>query len=533
MRRTLAAYATLLTSLIACTEQPTTAPREETLLARAAASDPTPGAITLEEIGGFPGGGLGAAEITAFDHVSRRLFVVNGALGTADVLDVKDPSNPVKVGTISVTQFGSGANSVAAENGVVALAVQAHTKTDPGTVAFYRATTLELISSVTVGALPDMVTFSPSGKELLVANEGEPNDDYTVDPEGSVSIIDVHDINHPTVRTAGLGAYIGQEASLRAAGVRIFGPGANAARDLEPEYIAVSPDGATAYVALQENNALALVNIATATVTGIVPLGYKNHLTPGQGLDPSDRDGAALIGRWPVFGMYMPDGIAAYQSGGQTYIVTANEGDARDYDGFAEEERAGDLPLSAALDARCGPPPARCSDDDKLGRLTVTTTLGLNPETGEYDELYVFGARSFSIWTPAGQRVWDSGEEFERRTMNVAQANFNASHDNNGFDNRSDNKGPEPEGITLGRLGAKTFAFIGLERIGGVMVYDVTNPFAPSFVTYANTRSGNSGDRGPEGLAFVPANRSPNQQPLLIVGNEISGTTTIFRINLQ
>jgi YVTN family beta-propeller protein len=494
-------------------------------------SDPTPATISLSKIATVDGGGAGAAEITAFDAVSKRLFVVNGALGTVDVFDLRDPAAPERVGTLSVAQFGASANSVATHRGVVAIAIDAQTKTDPGTVAFYRATTLQLISSVTVGALPDMLTFTPDGRTVLVANEGEPNDAYTVDPQGSVSVIDVSNVNRPSVRTADFRAYDGQAAALRQQGVRIFGPGATVSQDLEPEYVAVAADGRTAYVTLQENNALAVVDVASATVTRVVPLGYKNHAAPGNGLDASDRDDRVNIRPWPVLGMYQPDAIAAYTVGGQTYLVTANEGDARDYAGFSEEERVGNrLEPAVFTAALCGGP---CAGNANLGRLNVTNTLGRNPATGRFEALYAFGARSVSIWTASGDRVWDSGDELEQRTASLTAAPFNASHSDAAFDSRSDNKGPEPEGVALGRLGEKTFAFVGLERIGGVAVYDVSTPQAPRFVTYVNTRQGLGGDLGPEGVAFVSAVDSPSKRPLLIVGNEVSGTTAIFQIDLH
>ncbi|HZF67909.1 MAG TPA: choice-of-anchor I family protein [Gemmatirosa sp.] len=499
---------------------------------RAPASDPTPTGLELVKVGTWNGGGPQAAEITAFDPVSKRLFVVNGALGTVDVLDLRDPSAPTRVATLSVAPYGVTANSVAAHRGVVAVAVEAADRTSPGTVVFYRATTLKPVSSVTVGALPDMLTFTPSGRHVVVANEGEPNATYTVDPEGSVSIIDVSNVNRPTVRTATFTAFNGQAAALRAAGVRIFGPGASVAQDLEPEYVAVAEDGRTAWVTLQENNALAVVDLASATVTKIAPLGYKSHEGAGRGLDVSDRDNAIRIRPWPVLGMYQPDAIAAYSAGGQTYLVTANEGDARDYPaaGFSEEERVGGLLEPAVFTpARCGGP---CAGNANLGRLTVTRTLGKNAQ-GRYAQLYAFGARSISVWNAAGQQVWDSGDELEQRTAQALPMLFNAGHEDPTFDSRSDNKGPEPEGVVLGRLGAKTFAFVGLERVGGVIVYDVTTPAAPSFVTYVNTRAGAGGDLGPEGLTFVRATDSPSKRPLLIVGHEVSGTTAIFEIVLR
>lgn len=497
---------------------------------------PTPTTISLTRIGGFTGGGVGAAEITAYDSASKRLFVVNGALGSVDVLDISTPATPSKVGSIT---FTGSANSVDVRGGVVAVAVEGVVRTDNGRVAFYQASNLQLLSSVEVGPVPDMLAFSPNGRLVVVANEGEPSPTYAIDPEGSVSIIDVTTIAAPTVRTASFTQFNGQEAALRASGIRIYGPNnASASRDFEPEYVAFSADSRTAWVALQENNAIATVDLTAGTVTGVRALGFKDHSRAGNGLDVSDRDsptgtGSVNIRTWPgLFGMYQPDAMAAYTSNGVTYLVTANEGDSRDWPpGLVEEARVSTLTLNPTVftDAACGGP---CRDNARLGRLTVTTQLGRNATTGQYDGLYVLGGRSFSIWNAqTGVQVWDSGDQFEQRTTSLPNVLFNASNSGNAFDDRSDNKGPEPEGIALATLGSKTFAFIGLERVGGVMVYDITNPTAPVFVTYANGRTGDSGDLGPEGLHYIPASRSPNNQALLIVGNEISGTTAIFQIN--
>ncbi|MEN9419663.1 MAG: hypothetical protein RI988_3284 [Pseudomonadota bacterium] len=513
------------------------------------AVEATPVSLSLEKIGGFNGGAVGAAEITAYDATTQRLFVVNGANGTVDVLDLKDPRNPSRVGTISVSALGASANSVAVHDGLVAVAIEASPKTNPGVVAFYDARDLRLLSQVSVGALPDMLVFTPDGLTVLVANEGEPSG-YGVagaaDPEGSVSVITVNRGGAPTVRTADFRAFNGRETELRAQGVRIFGPGATVAQDLEPEYIALSEDGRTAYVTLQENNAVAVVDVATARVLDVRGLGFKDHNVAGAGLDASDEDGgtntnsgtpAIKIRPYPVKGMYLPDAIAAYTVDGQTYLVTANEGDARaDWPGFNEETRVR-AHCTAGLDPSVFPDAANLILDSNLGRLRITASpngsvTGKNA-AGQCTELYAFGARSFSIWNAGVARVYDSGDQLEQRTQALANVKFNASHDNDTLDSRSPSKGPEPEGVVLGRIGTKTYAFIGLERVGGVMVYDVTDPRALAYVTYLNTRNGTSGDTGPEGLAFVPAGKSPNGKPLLIVGNEVSGTTAIFQVNVS
>ena len=213
------------------------------------------------------------AEIVAHDPASQRLFVTTG--DTVEIIDISDPANPTKVKDIEIA--GGGSNSVAVNNGIVAIAVEADTKQDNGVVEFYNADGI-LQASVTVGALPDMLTFTPDGNKDIVANEGEPNDDYDVDPEGSISIIDISGgITSATVMTADFTAFNDRKQELIEKGVRIYGPDATVAQDLEPEYIAVSPDGSTAFVTLQENNAVAVVDIETATVTEVLPLGYKDH----------------------------------------------------------------------------------------------------------------------------------------------------------------------------------------------------------------------------------------------------------------
>jgi hypothetical protein len=479
---------------------------------------------------------VGAAEIVAHDPRTQRLFVVNASASSVDVLSILDPANPVKVATIDATAIGASANSVAVSRGIVAVAIEAADKQANGKVAFYRATDFKRLKIVEVGALPDMVTFTPNGQFALVANEGEPNDGYDVDPEGSVSIIDLRrGVHNATVRTADFKRYIGKEDWLRARGVRIFGPNANAAQDLEPEYITVSADSATAWVALQENNALAVVDIRRARVEDILPLGFKDHSKPGNELDASNRDDSINIASWPVFGMYQPDTIASYKVRGLTYIVTANEGDARDYAGFSEEERIGDLDLDPVV----FPDAEDLQKNANLGRLNSTTTLGDADGDGEYEELYAYGARSFSIWNTRGKLVFDSGSDLERIIADRIPDYFNSnSDDNDSFDSRSDDKGPEPEALAIGEISGRWYAFVGLERVGGIMVYDITDPHKVVFQDYVNNRdfgeeaeSPAAGDLGPESIVFIPASDSPIRRPLLAVGNEISGTTTLYAVN--
>jgi 2',3'-cyclic-nucleotide 2'-phosphodiesterase/3'-nucleotidase/5'-nucleotidase len=408
---------------------------------------------------------------------------------------------------------------------------------------------------VTVGALPDMLTFTPNGRFVLVANEGEPNSynqPDSVDPDGSVSMIDLRNgiaaLTQSDVTQLGFAAF--NDKSLLAPSIRVYGPNATVAQDLEPEYIAVSNDSRTAWVTLQENNALAVLDLPNKRVTSLIGLGFKDHSVPDNGFDASDRDGHTIaIQARPVLGMYQPDAIAAFVHQGKTYLITANEGDVREWPGLPGSTEAARV-SSLALDAAAFPDGAALKANASLGRLNVTKFNGNTDADPEFEQLYSFGARSFSVWDTAGQLRYDSGSLLERLTAARFPDYFNANHTNNTndqpnpndwtHDSRSDDKGPEPEGVTVAKLFGRQFAFIGLERIGGVVIVDLTHPTAPLFVDYVNTRtfgvpanSAAAEDLGPEGLIVVSEEDSPTGTPLLIVANEVSGTTRIFEIAIK
>jgi len=570
-----------------------------------------------------------AAEIVAFDPESARTFVVNAQQGALDVLSLEDPTNPVKVTTLLAGKHWPDAgaiNSVSVSNGLVAIAVENRTKTSPGRVQIYNAADLAFLGQAKVGSLPDMITFTPDGRHLLTANEGEPNADYSIDPEGSVSVINVENRRQPIASTIDFRAFNrdGERAAELPAQVRVFGnygrtelsitgyrnddqarlmvadtsavkPGmwltiassegdplpyrvarvegntltlttgfdddtevenedtelraflhdgqSSVAQDLEPEYIAVSPDGSKAWVTLQENNAVAVIDLEELRVERILALGTKDHGMPGNELDVSDKDDAINIANWPVLGMYMPDTIKSVTINGEVYYLTSNEGDAREYDGFVEEIRFKDAPLADV--APFNRADVDFSNKKHLGRLLTTLTADTNDD-GELDLPLAYGARSFSIWSSEGRLVADSGSDFEVITAEQLGADFNNDNDENSGDSRSDAKGPEPEAIEVAHIDGRTYAFIGLERTGGIMVYDISNPASPRHVQYLNNRDftyaiedriddGNepawaAGDLGPESILFVSAADAPGDWPLLIVGNEVSGTTTIYEI---
>ena len=488
--------------------------------------------IQISPIGTYASGAFdeSAAEIVKFDEARDRLLVVNGDSNGIDVLDISDPTNPTLVDSIDVAaaigdDFG-GVNSVDVDSsGVIIVAVANADDSANGFVAAF-ASDLSFDQAVTVGVGPDMVTYTPDENTILVANEGEPDGDNN--PEGSISIIDIS-ADTPSVTTLDFSQFNGQEDALREAGV-IIGPDLTAAQAFEPEFIAVSPDGTTARVTLQENNALLVIDLTTNTITGVQPLGTVDFATLNNALDPSNDDTGIVSRNGDVEGLRNPDAIASYEVDGQTYFVIANEGDAADDD----VSRIRDL----TLDPTVFPDAATFQMDENFGRLEVQNTLGDTDGDGDYDALFAIGARSFSILDVDGNIVFDSGNDFEQITAALLPEGFNSTNDDNdSVDNRSDDGGPEPEGVTVGQVGDNTYAFIALERIGGIMVYNVTDPANAFFVDYVNNRDFTADaetaaalDLGPEGLEFISAEASPNGNPLLAVGNEVSGTTTVFEV---
>ena len=672
-------------------------------------------------LGRYTDGRDGACEISAYDSTTAQLFITNSESDSIDIVSIQNPQAPALIGGVDVTLYGGGVNSlVNIGNGYIAAAIEDTNAQAPGKVVFFDINGL-YINEVTVGVLPDMITVTEDKSKVITANEGEPNDDYDVDPLGSVSVIDISggitNVTQADVTTLDFTSYNGQESGLRAQGALIFGkqpiatptdlffseysegsssnkyieiyngtgssvdlsnyvimqnsnggpwdeytdvlsgtladgdvyvianssaspsilaeadltgsgicffngddaralikvigtdtticdfigdfpndPGSgwnvagvtngtqnhtlvrknwvnkgndnwslsagsnvfdsewivypqdsivslgshslvstkhsSVAEDLEPEYVTTDENSATAYVVCQENNAIAIIDLTTLTLDTIVGLGFKDFNLPGNGFDASNQDNGINIQNWPVKGAYQPDAIDYYSVNNTSYLVTANEGDARDYDGYSAEVRMDDL----TFDPTAFPNAVTLQTNDNLGRLKTFTedVIGDTDGDGDVDELYAYGARSFSIWDQDGNLVWDSGDDFEQYIAANHPTFFNC---NDGLasemDDRSDDKGPEPEAVTVGQIGNSYYAFIGLERQGGVMVYDVTDPTTPSFVNFIetyDTTSGTMTDIAPEGLVFVPADESHNGENLLIVSSEVSGTVAIYEL---
>ncbi len=570
-----------------------------------------PRALNIEVVGRFSAGGeeiigKSAAEIVQFHKASQSAFAVNAALNQIEVISLASlptaaVGNPITDTSLSSTDFTfpdsvtvkdanlvdqtlslGVANSIAIYGDMLAIAVEAEVKTAPGAVLFYSLDTMgqgTFVKAVQVGALPDMVTFSPDGTQVLVANEGEPDTDYTLDPEGSISMIAVTDgtpadlaqtinlsddmvFSDDNLDAEDYDTDEERRALLSESGVKFAGPdGTTVAQDLEPEYIAFNHDGSMAYVSLQESNAIGIIDLQDMTIE-VKGLGFKDW--GKYVLDFTNTDEIAKFASVEnLYGMYQPDTIASYTWNGATFILSANEGDSRDWDAYSEEVRVRDIvdpdelnmllstELQMAYDASGG--------RNGLGRLKVTTALGDADNDGTFEALYAYGARSFSIWDQNVNQVFDSGDDFEKISSAVLGNNFNSAHTENAGDNRSDDKGGEPEAIAVGEINGRMYAFIGLERSGDLFTYDVTNPFQVAFVAHNNNRDfstsfeldddldnpcdtnegmdcsevAQSGDLGPESIKFVPAEDSPNGNALLIVGNEVSGTVTVYQVTEQ
>ncbi len=492
-------------------------------------------ALTLNLLSSFSNSvsGANSAEIVTHDPSTQRLYIANSIGGKLDIINFMNPSAPTIIASIPTSTYG-GLNSVAVRNGTVACAFEnGINPQDSGKIVFFNANG-GFLKELKVGAMPDMITFNNAGTKVLTANEGEPNAAYTNDPDGSVSIVDISGgisgLTQSNVTAITFTSYNGTEAALKAQGIRIFGVSGIASKDFEPEYVSVSKDDTKAWVTLQENNAIVEINLLTNTITAIRAMGAKDYTVVANAIDASNLTKGINLSNFPVKGFYQPDAIASYTVGGVNYYITANEGDARAYTGLNEESRFSALNLDPTKFLS----QADLKNNSVLGRLQCTNRNGDTDNDGDIDTVYSYGSRSFSIWNGAtGALVYDSKHDLELITStNSFSVMFNASNTSATPKDRSDDKGPEPEGVAIGTINGNIYAFIALERIGGVMVYDVTNPVAPVFVTYVNNRIllSNGPDRGAEGIIFIPQSQSPNGQHIVIAANEVSSTLSIWGI---
>jgi predicted extracellular nuclease/2',3'-cyclic-nucleotide 2'-phosphodiesterase (5'-nucleotidase family) len=509
--------------------------------------------LNVTRVGSYVSGDSeGGAESIAFDASNDRVYVTNAALDRIDILDLSNPRSPTRTGFIDLVATLPGfdygnVNSVAVRNGLIAVAIQSADGGENGIVALYDGNAGTLIKTLEVGALPDQLTFSPDGSLLIVANEGERYLDLsaeaTVDnAPGTVTVISVPaNAADAVVRnTIGFSALDAFEAQLDALGIKTLDatqitvgsgalsgtltiPDSTVSQDIEPEYVAVSPDGTKAYVTLQEVNAVAVIDLTDAAADkpiSILPLGYVDFSLIGNEADFSDRDGTGgsasiSVGNAPVKGLLQPDAIASFEVAGKTYFITANEGDSR----IVQSPTFEDPALNEARASSLTDP-----DNPDYARVNVDTVWS------SAEDLYAFGGRGFSIFRQNDDgtivKVEETGGDLEQIIAALPNAAdiFN-SENGGGFDSRSDNKGAEPEGVVAGEVDGVPYAFVALERIGGIMVWDLSNPEDAKFVRYM---APTSDDFGPEVIKFVSAEESPNGRALVLTANEITGSVTVY-----
>lgn len=542
---------------------PVTAPAQPAAAGTPAAAEPAGAGLTLRRIGSVA---QPSAEIPAYDAAGKRAYVAGGPF-VAEI-DLRRPGYP---GWVRQFDLSEAAGFGTAEGDFKNAANVTHVAVDPagrniaaatvrpldyaareGKVVFFHMPTGVILKSVTVGFGPDALAFTPDGGKLIVINEGEwaLTKGELVDPVSSLSVIDlagltdaetlVREMSNDRVKTVDLDGPVVAGALAKDApeAERPNGMGPrinpkhqdNPALDLEPESMAIW--GGTVYVTLQENNAIATFDLASMQWTRLVGLGRIEET-----IDPSDRDGGIEI-KHKVLGMPMPDQIAAFEVEGRVYLVTANEGDERG-DSNDNKKPLGDAARVRDLAKwnKMAPSLMSAADlsDPVLGRLRVSVFDGDDDGDGLIEKPVMFGTRSLSVWDAQTlKRVGDTGSAFEQMMAEKAKDLFNANRIGTDeppafqFDNRSADRGPEPEGVTIGRVGSRVYAFVTLERPGAVVVVDVTDPTAPRAVDLV--ACARDGDVEPEGIAFVPAEQSPSSEAMLVVCNENSGVVTTYRV---
>ena len=488
----------------------------------------------------------GVMEIVDYNTVTGWAYAVNGQTGNLTAIAVKDMAdsesvdlldgNDIDVKSIveanceGFTYGDMTSVAVSADGTKLAAAVQAEGYADNGRVAVFTCNadgTLTFEQAYETGVQPDMVTFTPDDSRILTANEGEPREGYAdgaVDPAGSVTVITVAD---GTAVNVDFTAYDSNEErqKLVDAGI-VMKKDTVPSEDLEPEYIAAGND--TAYVTLQEANAIAVIDLGSLKVTGIYSAGYEDYSTTAVDIDKKDEAYNPAVYE-SLRGIRMPDGVALYSVDGVDYIVTANEGDSREWGDYLNEDERD------FGDGQTSPTGKITAENSGLTGKVVFF------DSSDYDGLdrgldYVFGGRSFTVFRADESgltEIYDSGSDFEAKTAEYIPENFNCSNDDKSLDDRSGKKGPESESITVGTVGERTYAFIGLERVGGVMVYDITDPAETVYVNYINSRDFSediAGDDSPEGLCFIPAADSADGNAYLLAACEVSGTVAAYEL---
>jgi hypothetical protein len=516
--------------------------------------------FTITELAVFDkGSGAGGAEIAAYHKSTQQVYITNGRENKVDIVSIQNPENPTLVDSVDMSSYGDGITAVAAGKYVVAVSVhRSPTFAADGTPTLRSAKLVVMYPSGRIiraidliGSQPDSVGFTPDGMTALVAIEGEPicaidnpataadestDYSYAKDPKGAVAIVDLSNPRVAGAKLAGFSQF--KSSDLRRAGIVLSLTSTNPAVDLEPEYIsAVSND--EVYVTLQEANGIGLLDVKSARFTRIFSAGSTDMGETA--FDLSDRDNGAGAATYDnVYGLAMPDAIAAYQDGNDNYFVTANEGDDRaDWSCFAaiDDVRVKDLEADPSVFTTW----ETIKASDKLGRVKVNPNIGDSNGDGLYEKFFLLSNRSFSIFKN-NKRIFDSGDLLETLQVSAfGQENINGQWDEVTGEylpqNRSDDKGPEAEGVTVGMVGTSRVAVIAMERMSALLFVDITNPEVPVIISWEQMMPVEDVDPSqgglkwsPEGMLFIDAADSPNGEALVISSYEMSGTLAIHQL---
>ena len=515
--------------------------------------------VKITEISAISLDGEGSGEIATFHPGSKRIFATNGVKNAIDIFDISNVAAPKKVGSLSLSPYGNDVTSVAAGRDVVVAAVlvtetfsaTGAPSTPNGKLVVFDTNGKVLSSPDILGVLPDSVTFAPNGTTALVAIEGQPvcakddpattakeDTDYlkASDPEGGVSIVDLTNPAAPVVKFAGFKQF--NVAQMKAKGIAVSSVVNNVAKDFEPEFI-TAVDNKYAYVTIQEANAIGKLDIEAASFESVTRA-FESKLSV-IARDTSDRDsGAGPRNYANVVGASQPDAIASFKVGSGHYFVTANEGDAREYTCLNDDQRGSSL----KVDSRRFPNWSTLSANAALGRAKVNPTIGDRDGDGDIDTIHLRGSNSMTMYRN-GIALWDSGELLDQIQITAfGVANINGSHSlssdkstmNYVGQDRSDDKGSEPEGVAVGMVGNTRVAILGLERMTALAVFDITQPRSPVFQEWLQmlpakaTPAKDVKHWSPEGIVFVSADKSPSGKALIITSYELSGSISIHQI---
>jgi hypothetical protein len=516
--------------------------------------------LKITEIASITSGdGEGSSEIATFHAGSKRIFATNGVKNAIDIYDISDVANPKKVGSVALSSYGNDVTSVAAGKDVVVAVVNVSDKfsatgvptTTNGKIVVFDTNGKVLSSPDVLGVLPDSVTFAPNGTTALVAIEAQPvcakddpataakeDTDYSKasDPVGGVTVVDLSNPASPVLSFAGFNQFSVTE--MRAKGIAVSSVVNNVSKDFEPEFV-TAVDNNYAYVTIQEANAIGKLNIGSATFESI-SRAFESKVSR-VARDTSDRDAGAGPRTYPnVVGASQPDAIAGFTVGAGHYFVTANEGDAREYTCLNDDLRSSAL----KVDARRFPDWKTLSGSAALGRAKVNPTMGDKDGDGDIDTIHLRGSNSMTMYRN-GIVIWDSAELLDQiQTQAFGVTNINGSHSlssdkstmNYVGQDRSDDKGAEPEGVAVGMVGDRRIAILGLERMTALAIFDITQPRNPVFQEWLQmlpTKATPAKDVkhwSPEGIVFVPADKSPSGKALIITSYELSGSLSIHQI---